>query len=446
MPRPVVVLLLALVSTVFPIRGETSAPAAGPDPREIPVPPIKTPFPARPGPAELPARPELPDALTTAQGKRVRTAAEWPQRRQEILDVLSYYAVGHAPPPPGNVRGHELKTETLAGGKYQYRLVHLSFGPQDQLGFDIGVFTPAGSGPFPVVLSPAGTPPGATPLPQQPKGPTQGKGTDVLLIVGPAASTPAESAVLSAPKRPIDAAEIAARSIALERGYAYVVFNYTDCGEDTTLRHTDGSWVYRDTRFFPAYPAYDWGLVRAWAWGVSRIIDYLQTDHRIDPTKIIVTGASRTGKSAMVAAAFDERIALGAPVVTGGGGIGVYRYAGDGGSETLDVMVKKYPNWFSPHLHEFWGQVDRLPFDQHWFIAACAPRAFIALEGSDDVISSPQAVRASLDAAREVYALFGAEDKLAVHYAHHGHAFTAEDWNAMLDFADKELRESPARK
>ena len=63
-----------------------------------------------------------------------------------------------------------------------------------------------------------------------------------------------------------------------------------------------------------------------------------------------------------------------------------FRFSGaeHGGKEGLSEMMKKYPNWFSPHLHEFWGQVDKLPFDEHWFIALAAPRPFIALEGTND--------------------------------------------------------------
>jgi hypothetical protein len=125
--------------------------------------------------------------------------------------------------------------------------------------------------------------------------------------------------------------------------------------------------------------------------------------------------------------------------VTGGGGIGAYRLCGPRGSETLTMMVKKYPNWFSPNLHEFWGQPEKLPFDEHWFVAACAPRPFIALEGETDTISLPEAVKASLDGARPAYDLLHAGDRLGVNYAKHGHAFTAEDWEALLDFADKHL-------
>ena len=107
----------------------------------------------------------------------------------------------------------------------------------------------------------------------------------------------------------------------------------------------DGSWAFRNTRFFPAYPGYDWGILAGWAWGASRVADYLEHDSSIDASKLIITGASRNGKSSMIAAAFDDRL-MGAPVVTGGGGVGAYRFAGPRGSETLDIMQKKYPTGF----------------------------------------------------------------------------------------------------
>jgi hypothetical protein len=422
--------------------GDTPAAA----PREIPVPPLASPLGVLPGVAELPPQPDLPDVLARASGPRVKTAAEWPARRREILDTLAYYAVGQAPPPPGNVRGRELQAQSLGGGKFHYRLVRLTFGPGGILGLDVGIFTPAGPGPFPAVIMPAGTPPGATPLPRLPNGPTQGRGVNVLLVVGGGDTPPAargEGMRPGGPGGPPDPERIAAASRALARGYAYVIFNHNDCGEDTTLRQPDGSWAFRTTRFFPAYPGHDWGLLRSWAWGVSRIVDYLVTDPAIDASKLIVTGVSRTGKSALVAAAFDDRLAMGAPVVTGGGGVGAYRFAGPRQSETLDVMMTKYPNWFSPHLHEFRGQREKLPFDQHWFLAACAPRPFLALEGDADVISLPEAVRRSLAGARPAYALFGAADRLGVNYAPHGHTFNDDDWNALLDFADWHLLGKP---
>jgi hypothetical protein len=452
-------LALALCATL----NAFAQPAAtgGPDPREIPLPPIKTPIAHLPGVDELPARAELPDVFTFNDGSRVKSVADWSRRRSEIRRTLEYYATGQMPPAPGNVKGHELKSETVLDGTVRYQLVHLTFGPDQKLSLDIGIFTPVNGGPFPAIISPEGTPPGGTVLPRLPQGPGQGRGLDVLLpveeinrqVAALDAAHQAQPGGAAAPAKagtkapfpgfrgtPTTAASVAARHAdVFRRGYALVIFNNNDCAEDTTLRTADGTFAFRTTRFFPAYPGYDWGVLAGWAWGVSRIADYLVTDPSINKTKLIITGASRAGKSAMIAAAFDDRL-MGAPVVTGGGGIGAHRFTGPRHSETLDIMEKKYPNWFSPQLHQFWGQREKLPFDEHWFLALCAPRPFIALEGLSDVISLPSAVKASFDAARPVYALYHAEDHLGVNYAHHAHAFTPEDWTALMDFADKYLR------
>jgi hypothetical protein len=423
---------------------------SGPDPREIPIPRIKTALGTLPGVNELPLRPQLPDVMVTNEGQKIATRAQWEKRREDMKRILAYYAVGTMPPAPGNVKGRELKTETVLDGTVRYRLIHLTFGPSEKLALDIGVFTPAQGGPFPAIILQGGPSPGAAVLPRLPQGPNQGKGEDVLLMVGPgrvAVPPVSDTAGATASTRPAGlripapTAESMAsqRADVFRRGYALVVFNPNDCAEDTTLRNEDGSWAFRNTRFYPAYPGYDWGILAGWAWGASRVADYLVTDPAIDKTKLIITGASRNGKSSMIAAAFDERL-MGAPVVTGGGGIGAYRFAGPRKSETLDIMQKKYPNWFSPNLHEFWGQREKLPFDEHWFLALAAPRPFIALEGMTDTISLPDAVRHSIEAAQPAYARFGVKDDLGVNYADHGHAFTTEDWTAMMDFFDKTLR------
>ncbi len=115
---------------------ETVAPprsiADGPDPREIPVPPIKSPLVKLPGPSELPVRTEMPDVLTMDDGTKITTPEQWKRRREEIKRTLAYYAVGQMPPPPGNVKGREMKSEIVAEGKIKYRLVHLTFGPEQK--------------------------------------------------------------------------------------------------------------------------------------------------------------------------------------------------------------------------------------------------------------------------------------------------------------------------
>ncbi len=398
-----------------------------------------------PGVNELPTRTELPDPLVMNDGTKAATPEQWQKRRAEMRRILEYYATGAVPPPPGNVTGIEVTNQLVLNSSVKYRLVRLTFGPKQELFLNIGIFTPAEGGPFPAIIYQTGTPPGAPSLPRLPPGPTQGRGQDVLLVVGGGEGTNSPDAATRRTRNDAffgggSAEEVANRyRDVFRRGYALVTYNPNDCAEDTTLREQDGSWAFRKTRFFSAYPGYDWGILAAWAWGASRIADCLQTDPSIDKTRLIITGASRYGKSSMIAAAFDDRL-MGAPVVTGGGGIGAYRYAGPRNSETLDIMQKKYPNWFSPHLHQFWGQREKLPFDQHWFLALAAPRPFIGLEGDSDTISLPDAVKHSILAAQPVFELLRAKGNLGVHYSHHGHAFTGEDWNALMDFFDKTSR------
>lgn len=437
------ILAIVIVGACVLITGATSqnGNSSRPDPREIPVPAIRTSMKPLPGVKDLPARPEMPDAMLMNDGTKVTTPAQWRKRRAEMKQILEYYFTGIAPPPPGKVKGKEIKSQMVMDGKVKYRLIHLTFGPKDSLSLDIGVFTPVTGGPFPTLIMPGGTPPGATALPRLPQGPGQGTGVDALLAVGSGTPASQPTPPRTGPPAPADAETVAARNPALAHGFAFVTFNNNDCGEDTTLRNADGSWAFRTTRFYPAYPNYDWGLLAGWAWGVSRIVDYLQTDPLIDKTKLIVSGVSRTGKSALVAGAFDDRIAMVAPVASSGGGTPAFRFSGaeHGGKEGLSEMMKKYPNWFSPHLHEFWGQAEKLPFDQHWLIALAAPRPFIALEGTSDQNVNQNGVRQTWLAAQSAYTLFGSTDRLGVNWAGRPHGMVQGDWDALLGFADKFL-------
>ena len=138
-----------------------------------------------PGVKDLPVRPELPDVMTMNDGTKVKTPAQWQKRREEISKILEYYAVGQMPPPPGNVKGEEMHSELVLDGKVKYRLVKLTFGPERKLELYIGIFTPtAGKGPFPAIISQSSEPPGGPTLPRSPQGPNQGKGEDVLMMVG----------------------------------------------------------------------------------------------------------------------------------------------------------------------------------------------------------------------------------------------------------------------
>ena len=376
---------------------------------------------ALPDVSDLPSQKEMPDVMVMLDGTRVTTVEQWQKRREEMKQIIEYYELGHSPPPPGNVKGTDLKSQTVLDGAAKYRLVHLSFGPDEKLGFDVAIYTPAtGDGPFPTIINPSffGTP--GSP---------------------PAAGRAATSAPSTRPGRPAFGGPVTvdagATSFAaqLARGYAIVTYRYTQCGEDNPN--------FRSSSFYPAYPDYDWGVLAGWAWGLSRCVDYVETQSFADHDKVIALGHSRLGKLVMVATAFDDRISLGAPAGSSGAGTGAYRFCGPGrgGKEGVEDMTRKFPYYFVPRLKEFTGQMDKLPFDAHWFIALTAPRPWISIEGTDDQNCVPNAVRHSIFAAQPVYAFLGVStDRVGVNYEPHRHMLTAGDWKAALDFSDQQLR------
>ncbi|MGA3182090.1 MAG: hypothetical protein ABSF38_17270 [Verrucomicrobiota bacterium] len=376
--------------------------------------------------SELPARPEMPDVMVMSDGTKVTTVEQWRRRREEMKQILEFYELGHAPPPPGNVTGQELQSRSVLNGAAGFRLVHLKFGPEEKLGFDVAIFTPAnGGGPFPTIINPSFSPTPGVPMTNNLAPPPAARGAN-------AAPGPARAPVLGASDP-----EAAARGFSnlLSRGYAIATYRYTQCGADDA--------TFRQSTFFPAYPDYDWGVLASWAWGLSRCVDYLETQPFADKRELIALGHSRLGKLVMVATAFDERISLGAPAGSSGAGTGAYRFCGPGrgGREGIEDMTRKFPWYFVPRAAEFTGQINKLPFDAHWFIALTAPRPWISVEGTDDQNCVPNAVRQSVLAARPVYQFLGVRtNRVGVNYAPHRHALTADDWTAALDFADQQLR------
>jgi hypothetical protein len=410
-------LLLIMVLGAAPGLGTVSAKAQSP--------PSVSKTNTMPEVSDLPDRKEMPEVMVMNNGQRVATAGQWRDRREEMKRILEYYELGHAPPPPGNVSGEDLQSRPVLDGAVKFRLVHLKFGPGEKLGFDVAIFMPAnGAGPFPTIINPSffGTPGvAATNNPSSRPGATT---TNSPARRGP---------VFGGPVDP----ETAARGFSnlFQRGYAIVTYRYTQCGEDNPN--------FRNSSFYPAYPDYDWGVLAGWAWGLSRCVDYLETQSFADKSKLIALGHSRLGKLVMVATAFDERISLGAPAGSSGAGTGAYRFCGPGrgGKEGVEDMTRKFPYYFVPRLQEFTGHVQKLPFDAHWFIALTAPRPWISVEGTDDQNCVPNAVRQSVLAARPVYSFLGAgEDRVGVNYELHRHMLTAGDWTAALDFADQQLR------
>jgi hypothetical protein len=220
----------------------------------------------------------------------------------------------------------------------------------------------------------------------------------------------------------------------LDRGYAVVTYYYRETGDDDRGGLTN--------KFIAAYPNYSWHLEGAWAWGMSRVVDYLQTQPFADKSKLIAIGHSRIGKATLIAGAFDDRFALVAPAGSGAFGTGAFRFNGatNGGKEGLNEIIKRFPYWVGPEMPQFSGQVYKLPFDEHWLIALVAPRRLISLEGIDDQYCNGNAFKESYLAALPVYELLGVPDRLGLNFRPGSHMLSPLDWQAAMDFADQQLR------
>jgi hypothetical protein len=247
----------------------------------------------------------------------------------------------------------------------------------------------------------------------------------------------------------------------IDRGYGVATFYNGDVDPDTPDQRGLQNFFRHDD------PADDCGTIGAWAWGLQRAVDYLVTAPEVDPHRIIVTGHSRLGKAALLAAAFDERIALAIPHQAGCGGSAPSRASIALGKpyNTLDTAKTRppetvadingaFPHWFNSRFKEFNRQPERFPFDQNSMVALCAPRPVLFTNGRADTWINPAGQFEVLRAAAPVYHFLGAGDftadalpedghfidgTLAFFLRAGGHSLQPEDWKAFLDFADKHL-------
>jgi hypothetical protein len=234
----------------------------------------------------------------------------------------------------------------------------------------------------------------------------------------------------------------------IDRGYAVALFYHGDVDPDRN-DFTDGvhPHYFKPGQTKPG--PHDWGTIAAWAWGFHRAVDYLVTDKDIDAKRIAVVGHSRLGKTALLAAAFDERIALAIPLQAGCGGTAPSR--GKIG-ESVAQINKGFPHWFDAEFKSFNDQPDRLPFDQHSLIALVAPRPVLLANAVEDTWANPEGQFEMLKAADPVYRFLGVEglkadrmppvgkliDSRLGYYIRPGkHSMTKGDWKVFLDFADR---------
>jgi len=186
--------------------------------------------------------------------------------------------------------------------------------------------------------------------------------------------------------------------------------------------------------------------IGAWAWGVSRIIDYLERDPRFPVDRIAVIGHSRSSNTAQWTAVIDTRVTL---VCSNNGDSLERRPFGQAISKTNLI----FPHWYNDNFKRYDNNEDALPFDAHWLVAGVAPRNFHLGSGVLDLNADPRGQYLGVSEANPVYALFDMEglptddspvldrlvlgDGLAFHARMGGHGMTHLDWEHYLTHADK---------
>lgn len=217
----------------------------------------------------------------------------------------------------------------------------------------------------------------------------------------------------------------------LRRGYGVVTFFRSDVAPDYDTR-SEGI-----LRILPGGKPDSWGHIAAWAWGIRRVMDYLETDQDVNSSRVAVMGHSRMGKTALWAGATDPRIAMVIANDSGccGAALSKRRFG-----ETIRTLNVVRPYWFCHNFRKYSDNEDALPFDQHELLALIAPRPLYVASSSEDLNADPKGEKMALDEASKVYRFLGAKEKTGYHCKSGRHSITVEDWNHFLDFADKWLK------
>ncbi len=380
----------------------------------------------------------LPDLLTCLDGRKVSDANTWEaKRRPEILKLYETHVYGKA---PGRPKGMTFEVRSIdrkaLGGKAVRKEVRVYFSADKQgPKMDILIYLPAGAKgkvPLFVGLNFGGNH-------------TVHSDPGISLPTGWTAKPPAETDRGKAASRwPIE--DI------LAKGYGVATIYCGDIEPDNARIAFEKGVHALYGKPGAQRKGDDWGTIAAWAWGLSRALDYFETDPDIDATRVIVLGHSRLGKTALWAGATDRRFAIVISNDSGCGGASLFRRRF---GETVARINTSFPHWFCANFRKYNNKEDDLPVDQQMLMALVAPRPLYVASASKDLWADPRGEFLSAKLAGPVYALFGkqglaadeppADDTpvmgaIGYHRRAGTHDITRYDWLRYVEFADRHLK------
>ena len=388
----------------------------------------------------------LPEILVTQSGEKITDKSGWINtRRPEILQLFKDYVYGNS--PEGNIKTTSRiisSKDSALKGKASRDEVVLSFDNGKKiLELNLLIYLPAEAvGPVPVFM-------GLNFYGNH----SVSAETDIQMPtawIRNNAGLGIEDNRTRNSIRSIRAARWQVEKI-ISRNYGFVTLYYGDIDPDFHDEFNNGiHGLFSDGE--KGRTDTSWGSISAWAWGLSRVLDYLETDSRIDSGKVAVIGHSRLGKTSLWAGATDPRFALVISNDSGCGGAALSRRAY---GETIKRITTSFPHWFCERLNNYRDDLSSLPVDQHMLIALMAPRPVYVASAEEDRWADPRGEFLSAKIASEVYSLFELEGlpaetmpsvnspvagTIGYHVRTGGHDVTAFDWDQYLAFADKHFR------
>ncbi|MCC9607385.1 acetylxylan esterase [Blastopirellula sp. JC732] len=392
--------------------------------------------------AELPKF-TLPDPLVAQDGTKITTREAWEKiRRPELLQLFETDVYGKAPAAPP-IASRVISEREVFGGKATERQVRIFLtGKEDGPYADLILFLPKSDKPVPVVT--ALNFKGNHSLSDDPTIPLPQGWMRNIAADGIKNHTATEESRGAAKSRwPLERI--------LDRGYAVATAYYGDIDPDFDDDFQNGihAAFKKEGQAKPA--ADEWGSIAGWAFGLSRIADYLEQQDAIDHERMIVMGHSRLGKTSLWAGATDTRFDL---VISNNSGCGGAALSRRRFGESVRRINTSFPHWFCDNFLKYNDNEDACPVDQHELIALIAPRPVLICSAQEDQWADPHGEFLSGLYADPVYRLLGTDglaatempplDKLinsriGYRIRPGKHDVTPSDWEAYLDFADKQL-------